>query len=144
MMRLRNAMYQEFTETWQKQKKASFTRKILPYWRMSYFDKHPISKASETVLIKSCFEQNFTLSFKKKYKPESNDTCRLCMSSTETIEHLFLECPEVDDQRMKLKEAMDCDALDLQSILGKEATMRFTEIFISESKFVGLKTCTLK
>ena len=134
--RLRQAMYNELTETWKTQAKASFTRNILPTWKPWKFNKHPFSKATETVLIKSCFEQNFTLSFKNKCNPATIKTCRLCKSNPETIEHLFLKCPVVEKQRENLRKAMDGEEFDLRSILGKEATMRFTEIFISESKFV--------
>ena len=66
----------------------------------------------------------------------TKNECRLCKSGPETIEHLFLICPEVETQRTELKEAIDGNAWNLRSILGLDETMRHTEIFISKSKFV--------
>ena len=94
------------------------------------------SKPTESLLIRSCFAQNYTLSFSQKCLVNTINQCRLCKSSPETIEHLFLECPEVETQRMELKKAMDGKAWSLRSILELQETMRQTEIFISKSKFV--------
>ena len=134
---LKQAMFSELTETWQRLDKAAFTRHILPTWRdLSY--STPYSKATETVLIKSCFAQNFTLNFKHKHTPSTNNQCRLCKAEPESIEHLYLRCNAVDSQRNVLKEALEGKELSLLNILGDVETMRQAEIFISKSKFVDL------
>ena len=115
---------------------ASFTKQILPHWRKIKFPKRPLSKATESLLIRSCFSQNYTLSFTEKYQANTKNECRLCKSGPENIEHLFLTCPAVEAQRTELKKAIDGKAQSLRSILGLEETMRHTEIFISKSKFV--------
>ena len=90
--RLRLAMFAETTASWQRQCKAEFTKQILPIWCESHFEQ-PLSKATETVLIKSCFTQNYTRSFLTKHST-SDSTCRLCNNAPETIEHLFYTVPK--------------------------------------------------
>ena len=134
--RLRRAMYAETTASWQRQGKANFTKHILPIWCETQFEQ-PLSKATETVLIKSCFTQNYTRSFLARHST-SEPTCRLCKNAPETIEHLFLYCPEVDTEREKLKKAMDGKEFNLKSILGTKENIRSTEVFISRSNFSAL------
>ena len=114
---LKQAMFSELTETWQRLDKAAFTKHILPIWRDLSFSS-PYSKATETVLIKSCFAQNFTLNFKHKHTPSTTNRCRLCKAEPETIEHLYLRCNAVDTQRNVLKEALGGKELSLRNILG--------------------------
>ena len=111
-------------------------KQILPHWRQIKFPERPLSKATESLLMRSCFSQNYTLSFTEKYQANTKNECRLCKSGPENIEHLFLTCPAVEAQRTELKKAIDGKAWSLRSILGLEETMRHTEIFISKSKFV--------
>ena len=117
---------------------SKFTRHIFPDWQCFEFPKSPYSKATECVLIKSCFEQNYTRSFKHKCNPNTSSLCRFCKSAPETIRHLFLECECFNKQRETLRSTIGETELSLPLILGAQETMRSTEIFISSSKFVQL------
>ena len=124
---LKQAMFSELTETWQRLDKAAFTRHILPNWRdLSY--SSPYSKATETVLIKSGFAQDFTLNFKHKHTHSTTNQCRLCKAAPETTEHLYLRCNAVGTHRSVLKEALGCKELSLEHILGGAETVRHAEI----------------
>ena len=52
------------------------------------FVKEITNKTSESILIRSCFSQNFANLFKSKYDNSLNTTCRACGSQDETIEHI--------------------------------------------------------
>ena len=99
--------------------------------QISYF-KHPPLKEVEVWLLKSCFKQNFTLSFKQKCFPQTTNLCRGCQASPETISHIILECPVAARQREKLQK--EIGDLTLRSVLGTAKSMRATESFISSSK----------
>ena len=85
---LNQAMFSELTESWQRLDKAAFTRQILPTWHDLRF-QIPYSKVSETVMIKSCFAQNFTLNFKHKHSPTTTNRCRLCKAARNYRSLLF-------------------------------------------------------
>ena len=131
-------MYAELTAAWQRLAKAKFTRHILPIWSESQFKCQPVSKSAETILVKSCFRQNYTRTFLAEHSNIKSTLCRLCKAEPETIEHLFMECKAAETQRTILRKAMGDQEFTLKSILGTEQTLRHTEIFISKSNFVTL------
>ena len=138
--RLKGAMFNELTSFWQNETIAQHTRSILPNWAPFDFPTHPISKATESWLIRCCFTQNFTLNFKKKHSQTTNDSCRGCGCAPETIHHIFLECPIASTEREKLKKDINMSTLDLKTILGTPEAMRATESFISSAKLAKIFT----
>ena len=85
-------------------------------------------------MMRCCFSQNFTRSFKKTCTPTASDVCRGCNAAPETISHIILECPIAATQREKLKNEIGAHGFDLPRILGSADTMRATMKFISSSK----------
>ena len=101
--RLQQAMFCELSEKWKSQRKAKHTRSILPEWGPRAFNKQIPSKSSESWMMRCCFSQNFTRSFKKTCNPCASDVCRGCKAAPETISHIILECPIAAVQRENLR-----------------------------------------
>ena len=138
--RLKKAMFNELTSFWQNQTIDQHTRDILPIWEPFNFPIQPLSKQTESWLIRCCFTQNFTLNFKTKHNKNAANTCRGCGTATETIEHILLECPIASSAREKLKKDVNMSTLDLKTILGTPEAMRATESFISSAKLAKIFT----
>ena len=132
--RLQCSMYSELTMKWKLQRKAAHTRSILPEWKPKAFSKIIPSKSSESWMMRCCFSQNFTRSFKKTCNPCASDVCRGCKAAPETISHIILECPIAAVQRENLRNEIGVDDFDLPRILGSADSMRATLNFISSSK----------
>ena len=134
LTRLRKAMFNELSVQWSQQQKAKFTRSIIPTWKPFDFSKLIPSKRSEVWMMRCCFAQNFTRTFKRTCNLRTDALCRGCRAAPETIDHIILECPVAHDQRENLKNEVEFNEFNLQNILGTAESMRATLKFISGSK----------
>ena len=55
---------------------------------------------------------------RKKMKKSENDTCPLCLTKPEDIEHFLLTCPTLDDVRKKYTRMLNSMLLNIPTIIG--------------------------
>ena len=103
---LERAMFAELTNAWNASSVARHTHALVPIWKPR---KHPLTHVStrdERTLLRCCFSHNDTRTSKHFGPHHNSKTCRHCNLADETVDHLFLRCASLEEERIKLRSSI--------------------------------------
>ena len=82
------------------------TYALIPTWKPRKLALTHVSTTAERTLLRCCFAQNDTKTSHHFGASLHNTVCRHCNAANETIDHLFLQCPALKEERLHLRNLM--------------------------------------
>jgi len=135
---LRKAMYRELSTSWEKYLLARSTFKILPKWEPQNFSRTSLKEA-EGFYIRCCFSRNDTRFSRNRFHQDEktpSTTCPRCQKADETVNHILLECPQLQPYRSRLLNKIQKKypnlPITLQNLLTKPETQPYVIGYINK------------
>jgi len=129
---LRDAIYDELSSQWAASTDARTCRRVHPTWKPMRWQRNMKSKLTCTWYHQVAVGRGRFRSFLFKCGKAHTQVCRLCDSETETVDHIFFDCPKLSATRDTLRKI--CDELgydfNLQNLLTRPKLQIAVEEFL--------------
>ena len=131
---IKKAMYLELTDLWNNNKCSAFTRRIHPEWKERPLARFMFSKEANVAYHRFAVNRGPTNDLKFKQNRCNSDRCRFGCHVCETVEHLFIDCKKLTNERENLKNEFKKRNIDftLKNILTTSCVQYHVEKFISK------------
>ena len=128
MKSIESLMFLDLTNHWSTSTEARFTYSIHPQWSPSNRNLHSLSRKSSSIyntIARGAFYFNADIA---RYS-HSTSACRFGCSCDETVDHVLLRCPHMDNSRRLIISCCTDLGIDftIQNILKDERLRHSTE-----------------
>ena len=109
---LREAFFIELNEQWQSYDGCQIGHLIHPFWKSHRWPSYHLSKFSNVQYHRLALGRGITKVWKSRINAHSDSFCRFCHNCPETLDHLFMTCSKLKNQREELMKSCQKHQLD--------------------------------